>query len=418
MLWFCILLPPLEAGALRRLGWWAQQWSSEVSCAQTPEHCAEGSALWLEIGASLKFFGGIAPLREQISAALQELAQSARPGIAPTPAAALLRARASCAVPCMDSSALQSSWRDFRLHWLALPAETLAALQASGLTRIDEVLALPMAALARRFGPEATLYLQRLQGLQPEPLPRLALPQRYRSRFEFAADVQHSTALLFPLQRLLGEFQGYLRARDRAVQNFRVLLEHAHHPATMLDVGLAQPGRAAAQLLGLVRERLERVVLPEAVRALVIEARRFCAPAVLQGDLFERNAEQLQQYHQCCDQLRARLGPAALQRTQLQADHRPEQAFRYEGALPAGAGGAPGKNAAAALPRPCWLLPEPQPLAAAPRLLAGPERIEAGWWEGRDCVRDYYIALGVEAEQLWVFRDLHSGEWYLHGLWS
>jgi protein ImuB len=133
----------------------------------------------------------------------------------------------------------------------------------------------------------------------------------------------------------------------------------------------------------------------------------------MQGDLFQRDTEQLQQYHQTCDRLRARLGEQALQHTQLHADHRPEQAFRYQQA-------ALSDHAATGLtlPRPCWLLPQPQPLREAPQLLAGPERIEAGWWEGRDCTRDYYLAQDAAGAQLWVFRDLNNGAWFLHGLWS
>ena len=51
--------------------------------------------------------------------------------------------------------------------------------------------------------------------------------------------------------------------------------------------------------------------------------------------------------------------------------------------------------------RPFWLLPAPEPLAeigAAPhrggplKLLAGPERIESGWWDGSDVARDYFVA--------------------------
>ena len=51
-------------------------------------------------------------------------------------------------------------------------------------------------------------------------------------------------------------------------------------------------------------------------------------------------------------------------------------------------------------------------------LLAGPERIESGWWDGADVARDYYLARGLHGAQLWVFRDLRSGTWCVHGLWA
>ena len=43
------------------------------------------------------------------------------------------------------------------------------------------------------------------------------------------------------------------------------------------------------------------------------------------------------------------------------------------------------------VPRPGWLLAEPRAVAPdSVRLLAGPERIESGWWDGGDVRRDYY----------------------------
>lgn len=446
MLWLCILPSPLDGPVdgpgLQRLGWWAHQWSSVVSIreplkvprnrarstqdgpGETPEH----AVLWIEIGASLALFGGVSALLQRIGAALRELGCRAPLGVAPTPSAALLRARAGCAEPCLDNAALARSWRRFRLRWLALPEATLQALTSSGLTRIDEVLQLPDAAIARRFGPETSRYLQRLQGREPEPLTQLELPAQYRSRHEFDTQIRHSTALLFPLQRMLGEFAGYLSARDRAVQNFTVRLEHSRQHNTPVHIGLAQPGRSAAQLLLLLRERLERLTLTAPVRAVRIEALRFTMPTLLQGDLFARDAELQQQLLQTCDRLRARLGPDALLQPCLKAAHLPEQAFAYlstDAAAKTMPPHAPAHAAsvAAALPvgysaRPHWLLPEPQPLTAPPTLLAGPERIESGWWQGVDATRDYFIARDAQGTRLWVFCDLRDGRWYLQGLWS
>lgn len=66
------------------------------------------------------------------------------------------------------------------------------------------------------------------------------------------------------------------------------------------------------------------------------------------------------------------------------------------------------------LHRPVWLLPEPLPLAernALPlldgqplQLLSGPERIEAGWWDGQPVARDYFIALAADNSLVWVWR--------------
>ena len=76
-------------------------------------------------------------------------------------------------------------------------------------------------------------------------------------------------------------------------------------------------------------------------------------------------------------------------------------------------------------PRPFWLLPEPLLLLkknnrlyhrSIIRFSMGPERIEAGWWDGADIQRDYYIGIDKIAGSLWIYHDLKGKQlWYLHG---
>ena len=70
--------------------------------------------------------------------------------------------------------------------------------------------------------------------------------------------------------------------------------------------------------------------------------------------------------------------------------------------------------------RPCWLLPEPQPCRIDDyRVLMGPERIESGWWDGRDCRRDYFVVQDACGSTLWAFREYKPRTgWYLHGLFA
>ena len=77
----------------------------------------------------------------------------------------------------------------------------------------------------------------------------------------------------------------------------------------------------------------------------------------------------------------------------------------------------------AARPGPLWLLAEPRPIQqpAAENLLAGPERIESGWWDGDDAeiARDYYVARRRDRSLVWVFRDRRPPHgWFLHGYFA
>jgi protein ImuB len=132
----------------------------------------------------------------------------------------------------------------------------------------------------------------------------------------------------------------------------------------------------------------------------------------MQTDAFSQSAEQAAQFHGVLDRLAARLGETAVQSVQLHADHRPERAWQ---SLPGASGSTSSPNLAL---RPCWLLPNPRSIAAPTELLAGPERIESGWWDGADVARDYYLASDASGARLWVFRDLRSGAWFMQGLWA
>ncbi|MEM8735627.1 MAG: hypothetical protein AAGG44_15440, partial [Planctomycetota bacterium] len=45
----------------------------------------------------------------------------------------------------------------------------------------------------------------------------------------------------------------------------------------------------------------------------------------------------------------------------------------------------------------------------------GPERLESGWWRGPSARRDYYRVETHLGFRYWIFRDLNSGQWFLHG---
>ena len=99
-------------------------------------------------------------------------------------------------------------------------------------------------------------------------------------------------------------------------------------------------------------------------------------------------------------------------------DHRPEHAWRHiePGDWDPREFRAPGA-------RPSWLLGAARRLEPGRfELLAGPERIECGWWDGRDVRRDYFVAGTPDDALVWIYRDhrygVDDGEWFLHGVYA
>ena len=151
--------------------------------------------------------------------------------------------------------------------------------------------------------------------------------------------------------------------------------------------------------------------------------------------------------------LRARLGARSVCTLSVRGEHRPERAwqacdglheivdrqlampassqsyFRSSPALTIAHGEeGQGRPATLALPlRPIFLLPDPRRLVVRDgrpimngRLLlhTDSERIENGWWDEADIARDYYAAVNAKGESYWVFRDLRTHQWYLHGIFA
>ncbi len=411
-----------EREALKALCAAAYQFSSTLTAQpRAPEPRIH--TIWLEIGASLRLFKGLDALLAELQASLARLGYSHALGIAPTLEGASIVADAGLP-PCRTPDELFAALKTAPAALLALPENVLAALEGSGLTRIGQVLELPLDAVAMRFGYAVTDYLGRLTGRLADPRRWYRLPERYRRRFEFDGEIESTETLLFPLRRLLVEFQEYLVARDTGVQEFRLELEHEAAPPGMLVIGMGSASRDAAHFQVLLRERFERVELPAPVRAMTLAADRFLSPRVRQLDFLNPRGSEDEEWGALLDRLRARLGHETVRSLGLAADYRPEKSWC---ALPPGAislVGAPhGRDRSATTPgaadprRPLWLLPEPRPLDQMPHCVTGPERVEGGWWDGLDATRDYYVAQSGAA-RLWVYRERGSGHWFLQGLWS
>lgn len=403
-----------ERAALERLATWAYQFSGTVILGEifTDLQRARGTALWLEIGASLRLFGGFRKLIEQLEAELRTLSYSYQLGIAPTLEGSALLARTGVRVAITTVAALRARVDAISVNWLNLDPWIPQQLQTVGVRTVGMLVGLPRDGVAKRFGPEMCNYLDRLIGAAPDPRPTHRLAPKYRARFEFEAEIHSTEALLFPLQRMLREFVGFLRARDTGVQRFTLHFIHRDAVATTLDIGLSMPDRSSDRFLALTRERLEHASLPLASVALELSADEFAMPTGLNVDMLSGVTEQSEEFHHTIDRIAARLGETQVHGVKAVAEHRPENSW-------ASANPHEKRQPLDFPDRPLWLLPEPKPiqLSGMPAL-AGAERIESGWWDGGDVQRDYFIARTHQGAALWIFKDLRDGSWHLHGFWS
>jgi len=404
-----------DAAAVERchdfLAAWAYRYSSQV-CRTFPQ------ILLLEVRASFRLFGGWAALQAGLRRDLAALGFVHRIAVAPNPHAALVLASARDGCAIEDEAHLLGALGTLPVERSGLDAACAESLQRMGLRRLRQLFVLPRAELGKRIGAQALLHLDHLRGAAAIALDFHQPPDVFDQRIELPFNTSSHESLLFPLRRLLRDFSAFLAGRDGGAQRFTLAFEHERGTPTEISVGLLAPERDPELLFAIARARLDHIRLREPVCGLRLISDELPPFTPARRDLFDTRPQQAVTWDALRERLRARLGEQAVQGLAMHPDHRPERAWRAH----AGADTSRGTRASSGTieplpPRPAWLLTRPIPLRErVARILAGPERIESGWWDGADMRRDYYIIETASHQRAWAFRPAgEEGPFMLQG---
>ena len=406
-----------EDTALERLAAWAIQFTPAVSIAPP-------FTLLLEVAGSLTLFGGLKALWNAAAEGLRALGYAARIACAPTPLAAQWFARAGLAVRLRHADALHVSLGDLPVEAMDLAPDALELLQNVGAGTIGAVLALPRDGVARRLGQRVLDDLDRARGALPDPRTHYTPPLVFKAAQPLPAPAHDAGMLLFAARRMLVELCGYLAATSNGAQRLTFSFEHHKREPTSVTLSLVAATRDADHLTNVLRERLERTELPAPATAIALTSEILLPLAASSLSLIPDAGQHEEAAAHLIEKLRARLGDNAVLGLARYADHRPERAWRT--CEPGDKGRhAPLEHIRS---RPLWLLAKPRPLSeidSAPcyegrlSLVAGPERIESGWWDGNDVMRDYFVAANPAEAMLWIYRERGTrGRWFLHGFFA
>ena len=418
-----------ERERLARLAAWCQRFTPLVSLEPENE-------LLLEVKGSLGLFGGAHSLLQQLATGLREQGVTALLALTPTPRSALWLARAcpssqrerSEATVIEKPEMLVRHLAPVALHCLCWPEELLTRLTSMGVRTVGDVMRLPRGGMVRRLGQSWLDELDRALGRRADVRRGFRRPQRFDERRALEHEIESSAGLTAACEPLLLDLQGFLRERQAAVAVLTLELKHRTHPPMRLRIGLAAPSGDVAHLRALLEERLGALSLPAPVIAMRLHSGALLEQVPVDGSL--RLGEKAgtrdlpDALPRLLERLRARLGHEAVFGMGVVEDHRPEYAWRVIDTP------SPQPSPAVSSPfhRPLWLFAEPQWLSeknpitrgrSPLELLSGPERIETGWWDGREVTRDYFVARDEQGVRLWIYRERHAPHgWYLHGLFG
>jgi protein ImuB len=450
----------------------------------TPSIVVEPDGLRLELSSTLRLFGGWSALMRRLEAIVRDCGvEQLRTALASTPAAASLLARVkegssvshktgkephsrqkpgTAELSVLTQKRLDQLPIDIALLLWSQSRTLIELLQGIGCRTLGDLRALPRGGLTRRGGRQLMNLVARAYGDEPDPQVMVEPPPAFELGLELMHRADEAASLVFAAQRLVQPLVGWLALRWLAASRLSLKLRHeksrrCEQPDSILEIALAQPSRDAEQIMLLLRERLQRMILPAPVYAIVLRLDDAVSHAGRAGALWASHASLLENERALIDRLSARLGSDRVQRVQLCSDHRPELAMRclsaqdpstsvkteHSASLPAGpspslnddsahanqaaqakpdpAGSSRNRANTArpspkppAIPRPAWLLAEPMPLrddGARPVYKGKPlviisraERIEAGWFDDALASRDYYVAVGDDV-CCWVYRQ-------------
>ena len=398
----------------------------------TPSIVLKADGFLAEVSASERLFGGREALLQALLGSVRQTGLNVAVDWAGTPAAAWLLARHASigSMPAAAPEAFAARLDELPLGLLEQAQSHHDTLRGVGCRTIGDVRRLPRAGLGRRFGAALLQEIDRAHGRQPDPQVWLLAPERFEARLELLARIDTVEALLVAVQRLMAQLAGWLGARHAALSGLTLTLIHdgrRDQQATLVPIRLAEPVADIDHLNSLLRERLGRVPLVAPVDQIVLSVDDLVTRGAASLELFASAQSEATGISRLIEKLVARLGPEAVQRVQPLADHRPERALHLCSAEAAPPAIRPSVHAL----RPAWLLERPTPLRTRQhtpvfdgplRLLAGPERIEAGWWDDALATRDYFIAENRAGQLLWVYAERQvlgkDAVWYLQGLFG
>jgi protein ImuB len=476
--------PSGEAAFLTALRRWAGKFSPWV--AEAPP-----DGLMIDLTGCAHLFGGEEALFAQVEADCTDLGLSVRAGIADTAGAAWALARFSGTAAtgparsgdAIDQEARATRSRAGKRHWtkggaapptppapdtpghriakpgntrqaiaplpvaaLRIKQDTAEGLARLGLRRIGDVLGMPRAGLARRFGADFVRRLDQALGVEPEPITPAAAPLHFAVRLSLPEPIGLEDDILAGLDRLAPVLCDKLRAQGRGARRVRLELSRVDGDTQGIEVGLARPADRPDQLrplfalktgdidagFGIDRLRLS-APLTEPLHATEHKG-GWAVSAEATGARGEDQA-----MADLIARIGARVGLEAITRARPADSHIPEKT-----ATPLAAAWSERATDWPRAPRarPLMLF-RPEPLRAedcadipdsftwrgrslTTCVAIGPERITPEWWlddpDWRSGVRDYWRVTTEDGTMLWLYYAHGSaapggtsGGWFAHG---
>lgn len=349
---------------------------------------------------------------------------------------------------------------------LRLATETHTTLSRLGIETLGQLWKLPRSGLAQRLGEALVNRMAEMQGEVESPLTAFQQPIQYSAETELEYATDDLELICHRMQSLLDKVLSAMKTAGQGVLRLVYQLQLVDAAPLTAVIGLYSPTRQREHLMELIQANLESIQLRASVskvalKVLQSEPLRASQPMLFDDDGLSVDAASAgdQSLAQLVNTLSGRLGYQAVQGVRVNSNPLPEKAYRtypltdyrsrkLVNKLPGHVrkirvskepGRAQGRSSFPtrhdARRRPVQLLRRPVRIECQRRehdqqssptiryqgqdhrvkVFWGPERIETAWWDGPSVRRDYYRVQTDSGNLWWIFTDLKTGQWYLHG---
>jgi protein ImuB len=451
--------------------------------------------LVLDVSGCAHLFGGEAAMAADLARRLAAQGYQARVAVADTVGCAWAVARFSSSLPqrgrvvgeadrvgIIPSGDERDILSPLPLAALRFDADIITALAQVGLKRIADVLDLPRAPLAARFGAQFVRRIDQALGRDDEPIaPRLPIPAAIAEQ-RFADPIALECDVLGTIERLAGKLSTLLERRGEGARLLQAALFRTDGKVFRIEVGTSEPLREPARIRHLFADRLG-VIGDEVDPGFGYDMLRLAALVTERHEPAQTGLaapDHAVELAHLIDRLGARFGLRRVTRLMPQDTHIPEFAVA---AMPAHMNACPGRVAARsgamqtrdpggfhepgsrisgaplhaaphpghvqqdslAPTRPIRLFARPEPIEATAEVpdgppvqfiwrrmrhvvahAEGPERIAMEWWRddtGTKLARDYFHVESQDGVRVWLYREGLLGQdantrWFLHGMFA
>ncbi len=425
------LKPALREQLLNRMAQWCIRFTP-VASVDLPD------GITLDITGCAHLWGGEMKYIEDISNRFSSLGFNVKIAIADTIGAAWAVAHfTNKKIVSIDNQ--RETIQSLSPAALRIPLETVDKLSKIGLNKIEYLLDIPRAALARRFGESLIIRLMQALGETEEIIQPVILPAQYEERLPCIEPISTATGISIALEKLMDKLCARLQKEEKGLRVCIFKGWRIDGKIEQAEIGTNRATNNIQHLLKLFEEKIQLIEPDLGIELFTLEAKAVEKLNIIQEKLWE-NAGGLHQHKvvQLLDRIAGKFGAHTIYRYLPDEHYWPERSVKRVNDL------AEQLTTTwnASLARPILLLPVPEvvhvmaPVPDYPPKLfrykgkvhqiqkaEGPERIEQEWWLQNGQHRDYYAVEDDEGKRYWLFRSGHYGEqentqWFLHGYFA